>query len=269
MRGFILMSLVLLGGGTRALADCPLRVTVRPLELKKQVKAATTTTELKKLLQPLGMLMLPLSGWEACQGTGVDVASAQLDVFRARLVAADKQDVVLQARGVVCGSVRMLDGVVLIPTEGKDTFCALPLEFLPKLTHSSEHRAVFSFENLTDPGRQVFRVEKVESEVRSEDLALSYWEVQDGQLRSIFSVAWSSSVGLVTREADVKVVLVGKEYPRQLEVQESVRECGGTVDMPSGEQSQTEGCTHARNTERLCYRRESAKEPASYGRCAQ
>ncbi|RKH50310.1 hypothetical protein D7Y23_13785 [Corallococcus sp. AB050B] len=247
-------------------AACPsaLRVVVDPQELKKQVRAATTTAGLRKLLHPLGLD----SAWEQLECLKEEgPASAQLDVFRARILSADTQDVVLQARGLLCEGNKLLAGVVLHPLSAKNTFCAIPMEFLPGSAEGESLRVVFSFENLTDPVRQVFRVEMTETDARNEDETLSYWEAQEGRLRSIFTIKSTSHMGFVHGGTDVKVTPVGDTFPRVLEIKESSTNCGRFTDMPSGESVYDSSCTDAANEVRMCYRRQSPGEPGRYDKC--
>jgi len=103
------------------------RVQVKPQELKKKVRGATSREELKKLLDALGMTV----DWSGLSCTQEVVPSVVLDVFKARLVSAEQQDLVVQARGSVCEGVRLLSGVVLYPLAGKDTWC-FPRQLLIK-----------------------------------------------------------------------------------------------------------------------------------------
>ncbi|RKH90036.1 hypothetical protein D7Y21_08185 [Corallococcus sp. AB045] len=245
---------------------CPpaLRVVVDPQELKKQVRAAKTTTGLRKLLHPLGLD----SAWEQHECLKEEgQVSAQLDVFRARILLADAQDFVLQARGQACDGLKLLDGVVLHPLGGKNTFCAIPMDFLPGVVESQAYRAVFSFENLTDPVRQVVRVEKSDADSRNEYQTLSYWEAQEGTLRSIFTIESGSHMGFVHGATEVKVTPVGDAFPRFLQVKESSRDCGSFVDMPSGESVYESSCRDAENEVRMCYRRKSPGAPGGYDKC--
>ncbi|WP_338261696.1 hypothetical protein [Corallococcus caeni] len=245
---------------------CPpaLRVVVDPQELKRQVRAAKTTVGLRKLLHPLGLD----SAWERQECLKEEgPASAQLDVFRARILSADAQDFILQARGQACDALKLLDGVVLHPLGSKNTFCAIPMKFLPGVVESQSFRVVFSFENLTDPVRQVFRVEQTDADSRNEYQTLSYWEAQEGSLRSIFTIESGSHMGFVHGSTEVKVTPVGDAFPRILEVKESSRECGKVIDMPSGESVYEPSCTDAENEVRMCYRRKSPGAPGVYDKC--
>lgn len=240
------------------------RVVVEPQELKKQVRASETTDGLRKVLRPLGLD----AAWgqlECLKKEGP--TSAQLDVFRARIVSADAQDFVLQARGQLCEGMKLLAGVVLHPLGEKNTFCAIPMEFLPDATESESRRVVFSFVNLTDPVRQVFKVEMTETDARNEDETLSYWEAQEGRLRSIFTIKSTSHMGFVHGGTDVKVTPVGDTFPRVLEIKESSTNCGRFTDMPSGESVYDSSCTRAANEARMCYRRKSPGAPGSYDEC--
>ncbi|MBN9683610.1 MULTISPECIES: hypothetical protein [unclassified Corallococcus] len=252
---------------SRASPDaCPLalRVVVEPQELKKQVRGAKTVSGLRKLLHPLGLD----SAWERQECMKEDgAASAQLDVFRARIVSADAQDIILQVRGQACDGLKLLDGVVLHPLGAKNTFCAVRMEFLPGVVESQAFRVVFSFENLTDPVRQVFRVEQHDADSRNEYETLSYWEAQEGALRSIFTIESGSHMGFVNGATEVKVTPVGDAFPRFLQVKESSRDCGGFVDMPSGESVYEDSCRDAENEVRMCYRRKSPGAPGVYDKC--
>ncbi|QDF04727.1 hypothetical protein BHS04_16170 [Myxococcus xanthus] len=77
---------------------CPAerRVTVSPDTLKKQLRAATTTAEVKKLLAPLRFEF----GWDQADSCKAESAPAAvtLDVFRARIMSSETVDVVLQMR---------------------------------------------------------------------------------------------------------------------------------------------------------------------------
>ncbi|MHA7632797.1 hypothetical protein [Corallococcus sp. M7] len=244
---------------------CPpaLRVVVEPQELKKQVRAAKTTAGLRKLLHPLELD----SAWERMECLKEEgPASAQLDIFRARILSADAQDFVLQARGQLCDGLKLLDGVVLHPLSGKNTFCAIPMEFLPGVVESQAFRVVFSFENLTDPVRQVFRVEKTDADSRNEYQTLSYWEAQEGSLRSIFTIESGTHMGFVHGSTEVKVTPVGDAFPRILQIKESSRDCGTFIDMPSGESVYDSSCTDVENEVRMCYRK-SPGAPGGYDGC--
>ncbi|MBZ4333138.1 hypothetical protein [Corallococcus sp. AS-1-12] len=244
---------------------CPpaLRVVVDPQELKKQVRAAKTTAGLRKLLHPLG-LDSPWERQECLKEEGP--ASAQLDVFRARILSADAQDFVLQVRGQVCDGMKLLTGVVLHPLSGKNSFCATPMGFLPGVVESQAFRVVFSFENLTDPVRQVFRVEETDADSRNEYQTLSYWEAQEGALRSIFTIESGSHMGFVHGSTEVKVTPVGDAFPRFLQIKESSRDCGKFIYMPSGESVYETSCTDAENEVRMCYRK-SPGASGGYDKC--
>jgi hypothetical protein len=250
-------------------ASCPKgrRVQVKPQELKKKVRKAASAAELETLLEPLGMT----TEWrkEAC--TQKDKPSVVLDVFRARLFSAEKQDLVLQARGEVCaqGLVALLDGVVLHPLEGQDTFCAIDIPFLPGVLNNFHGKTVFGFEKLTDPVRQVFRVDSATVDARNTTEELSYWEVQEGELRSIFSMMTSGEhLGFVNSAASAKVTVQGSRFPRELHIQESTRSCGRFVDMPSGESVYSQDCTEASNELRLCYQRAPNGPHSAYTECS-
>jgi hypothetical protein len=239
------------------------RVQVKPQELKKKVRAATSGAELKALLEPLGMN----TEWIQDECTKREQPSVVLDVFRARIMSADAQDFVLQARGRVCESVSLLDGVVLHPLEGKDTFCAIGMPFLPGVPDAYHRSITFGFENLTDPVRQVFRVESTREDPRNTYGELSYWEAQGGELRSIFSIESGEHMGFQNAASSVKVTARGSGFPRELHIQESSRSCGRFVDMPSGHTSYTSDCTEAVNEVRQCYQRASPGDSGRYGEC--
>lgn len=240
------------------------RVQVKPQELKKKVRAASSAAELKTLLAPLGMT----TEWMKDECTKTEKPSVVLDVFRARIVSADAQDFVFQARGDVCASLQVLDGVVLHPLEGQDTFCAIPMPFLPRVPDNFHRSTTFGFENLTDPVRQVFKVESKREDSRNTYEELSYWEAQGGELRSIFFIESGEHMGFENAVSSVKVTVRGSGFPRELRLEEESRSCGRFVDMPSGDTVHTTDCTEASNEQRLCYRRASPGGPGTYEKCA-
>ncbi|MCE9672883.1 hypothetical protein LY474_34265 [Myxococcus stipitatus] len=250
---------------------CPAkrRVTMSPQVLKKQLRAATKATEVKKLLAPL-QLGLRWSDAEACVEESAP-AEVVLDVFRARILSADTEDFVLQARGVVCGSLPMLAGVVLHPLAEKGVYCLTEMPFLPGMETSYSNyppKVVFAFENLTEPVRQVFRVDFHQESTRSEDSAISYWEAREGTLEEIFKLESQSGVSFTfSTSSDVSVSAEGKEFPRQLRLKESVRNCGREITLPSGAVEHDNECSEASNEALYCYKRTAPDAPASYEKC--
>jgi hypothetical protein len=229
---------------------------VKPQAQKKKFRAATSFTEFKELLAPVGMPTDWLKDDFTCSPP--DTTQVTLDVFRARLVSADKEDFVLQARGEVCGNM-ILVGTLLHPLAEADTFCSIDLAFLPgRAPYNST--ITFGFENLTDPVRQVFKVNDAGMpDGRNPAQDLSYWEVQGGKLRSIFSITTSfeTAGSPIFSSSSAEVTVVGSTFPRELKIDESSASCGGTVEMPSGAQVTKTGCTEASNAQRMCYQRSS------------
>jgi hypothetical protein len=239
---------------------------VKPPELKKKVRGATSRTELKRLLGSLGM-NTEWNGLSCSKKEEEEPPSVVLDVFKARLVSAEQQDLVVQARGQVCEEARLLSGVVLHPLEGKDTYCAMDMPFLPGLPDTYHRKTVFGFENLTDPVRQVFKVDSEREDSRNNYFELSYWEAQDGELRSIFTLPTGEHRGFVNEVSTAKVTVQGTGFPRQLLIEESSRSCGKFVDMPSGDSVYTSDCTEVSNEKRECYQRDPRTGRAGYAEC--
>jgi hypothetical protein len=226
-----------------------LLVRVKPQEQKKKFRKATTPAEAKALLEPLGLLTNWANDIATCPAdTRTELA---LDVFKARIVSASTEDFVLQARGTVCDR-RILVGTVLHPLAGTDTFCALPLPFLPGEPTEYDRGTTFGFEHLTDPVRQVFKVESQREDGRNSEHTLEYWEAQEGELRSLFSISSGESIGFIGGVSSAEVSVEGS-YPRVLRIDESSESCGRFVDLPSGATSYTTGCTRAENSARWCY----------------
>jgi hypothetical protein len=239
------------------------RVQVKPQELKKKVRGATSREELKKLLDALGMTV----DWSGLSCTQEAAPSVVLDVFKARLVSAEQQDLVVQARGSVCEGVQLLSGVVLHPLAGKDTWCAIAMPFLPGLPGEYHRKTVFGFVNLTDPVRQVFKVDSEEEHPRNTSVDLSYWEVQQGELRSIFGITSNVYSGFTHGASIAKVTPQGTDFPRQLLIKESTTECGKFVEMPSGDSVYTGDCTEVSNEQRQCYQRDPRSGRTAYAEC--
>lgn len=235
-------------------ASCPKghRVQVDPQEMKKKIRAATSPALLKPLLERLGMN----TEFMKLDCERAEPLSVVLDIFRARIVSADTRDFVLQTRGDICEG-QLLSGVVLHPLDDKGHFCAIKLSFLPDVLSGQEsrHSTTFGFENLTDPVRQVFRVDDGESESHGEQSDLSYWEAQNGELNSIFSAHSQNGVsaaqnGWYTEALVSTVEVVGKDFPRKLRLEESASNCQ-PVTLPSGEAVQQ--CAESKHTKTLCY----------------
>ncbi|MCP3102743.1 hypothetical protein LZ198_28090 [Myxococcus sp. K15C18031901] len=266
--------LVLLGGAPEVLAESPRqggvpamsatgecpssrRVTAKPQELARRVEAAKSTREVRELLQSVGM------GVALACGQGEAVASARLAVSRARLLSAEVEDFVLLAEGTVCGEEKLLDGVVLHPTGAADSFCVVPMPFLPGLVEPGHSSTGVIVENLTDPVRQVLRVVTVRRAVHE----WAYWEGEAGALRSIFSVTWGFFGGDDRREMTAKVSTVGSGFPRELEVRESIRESARFAKSSRGGRAYEPGSRTKERTYRLCYRREAPEDPRAYAPC--
>ncbi|HEX5753670.1 MAG TPA: hypothetical protein VFZ09_46200 [Archangium sp.] len=242
------------------------RVQVKPQELKKKVRGATSRTELKQLLGSLGM-NIEWNGLSCSKKEEEEPPSVVLDVFKARIVSAEQQDLVVQARGRVCEEAQLLSGVVLHPLEGKDTHCAIDMPFLPGLPDTYHRKTVFGFENLIDPVRQVFKVDSQREDSRNTYFELSYWEAQDGELRHIFSISTGEHMGFMNGVSTAKVTAQGAGFPRQLLIKESSRTCGNFVDMPSGESVYTSDCTEVLNEQLQCYQRDPKTGRAGYAEC--
>jgi len=250
--------------GASSTGECPSsgRVTVTPEVLARKVDAARSTAELRALLQTvhLGAAL----DEKACREADALLAP-RLDVSRARIVSAGAEDVLLLARGTVCGTQALLAGVVLHPVGAADTFCAIPLPFLPGLAEPGRVSTEVTVENLTDPVRQVLRVT---TSLPSAE-ALSYWEWQAGALRSIASVKWGSFRGERRRESKATVSVVGAGFPRELEVQESVREWARSAKSSRDGRVYEPGSRTKKRTYRLCYRSESPGSPGAYVECPE
>ncbi|WP_342379535.1 hypothetical protein NVS55_08670 [Myxococcus stipitatus] len=221
------------------------RVTLVPKALKTQLGAATRFAEVKKLLAPL-RLAFEGNSYASCEKDAP--ASVVLDVFRARIVSAETEDVVLQARGKICDDQPFFAGMVLHPLAEKNAYCALSMPFLPGGLESSyglEHKLVFAFENVTDPVRKAFKVE-YSSCHRFCDHVVSYWEARDGALRSLFELEWSDG-------SSASISLEGKEFPRKLRLIETSSRCGSEVTLPSGAVERLPGCDEASNEVLYCY----------------
>ena len=239
-----------------------LRVRVKPPELKTKVRTARSSVDLKALLAPLGITT------EWMRSTCTEAPSVVLDVFQARIVSADTRDFVLQARGMVCGDTRLLDGVVLHPLEEPDTFCAIDMPFLPGMPDAYQVRTTFGLETLTDPVRQVFRVESKTSDSRNETESLEYWEAYDGELHLLFIIPTKNEhMGFVNSVSSAKVTVGGSGFPRELLIEESVRNCGRFIDLPSGERALTNDCTEATNEARWCFQRAPSGGAGGYRVC--
>ena len=142
-------------------------------------------------------------------------------------------------------------GAVLHPLAEADTFCAIDMPFLPG-EPDGFHQSTFGFEHLTDPVRQVFKVKLQRADSRNSEDTLEYWEAQEGELRSLFSISSGESIGFMGGVSSAEVTLEGG-YPRVLRIDESSEACGRFVDLPSGATSYEGGCTKAENTARWCY----------------
>ncbi|NTX66193.1 hypothetical protein HUA74_36600 [Myxococcus sp. CA051A] len=251
---------------------CPLeqQVTVLPKALKKQLGAATRSAEVKKLLEPLH-LETRWDMYSSCDAD--DPASVVLDVFRARIVSAETEDVVLQARGTMCGQEQFIAGAVLHPLAEKNAYCSINMPFLPGKPESSISYAptkiVFAFENLTDPVRKVIRVELVACP-RFCTSEFSYWEAQDGSLKKIFGIEWGSGSDFSgSTNSNVSVSAEGKEFPRKLRVKESVESCGSTVTLPSGEIAHSSACDEASSEAIYCYQRNEPQLTGTFNECGR
>ncbi|MCE9671622.1 hypothetical protein LY474_27825 [Myxococcus stipitatus] len=248
----------------RSTVECPSarRVKAVPEVLARQVAAEKSTPALRALLQSVH-LGGPLEA-KACREATVP-ASARLELIRARVLSVDSEDLLLVARGTVCGEETLLEGVVLHPSGAADTFCAIPLPFLPGLAEPGRFSTEVTVENLTDPVRQVLRVTTNLQSVEE----LSYWEWQAGALRSIASVKWGIFRGERRRESTAKVSVVGAGFPRELEVQESVREWARSAKSSRDGRIYEPGSRTKKRTYRLCYRRESPGSPDAYVECPE
>ncbi len=254
-------------------APCPKARIVKgkPKELQKKLRKTTAAAELKKLLEPWGLL----TGWKedtaACPAQAADQIT--LDVFRARIVTVDQEDFVLQARGRLCDRA-LLSGKVLHPLAEADTFCAIDVPFLPgeKPYHID---TTFGFEHLTHPVRQVFKVVDRISPTGGHEggsSELSYWEAQKGKLQPIFSIETSTSTAgsSIAESSDAKVTVVGDTFPRELQIDESHESCGVLTEMPSGEYAESTGCSSAENQSRYCYQRPDGERDTrtfAYSKC--
>ncbi|MCP3105166.1 hypothetical protein LZ198_40490 [Myxococcus sp. K15C18031901] len=246
------------------------RVTVVPQALKKQLGAATTTAEVKKLLAPL-QLGLP---WDAEACTKAETpAAVKLDVFRARIISADTEDLVLQARGKVCEYLTLLAGAVLHPLGEKNTYCLTKMPFLPGMETSYSNfppEAVFAFENLTDPVRQAFKVDAHQGDVHGESNAISFWEAEAGSLVELFKLEWTDGAFTVfSSSSEVTIRVEGKEFPRQLRLEEATRSCGTQTTLPSGELVVDSECSEASSESVYCYKRTRPDVPAAYEKCGE
>lgn len=251
---------------------CPAerRVTVSPDTLKKQLRAATTTAEVKKLLAPLHFEF----GWDQADSCKAESAPAAvtLDVFRARIMSSETVDVVLQVRGKVCEYLPLLAGVVLHPLAEKNVYCLTGMPFLPGLDTSysdSPPRVVFAFEYLTDPVRQVFKVDFYRESSRSEESVISYWEAQEGTLEEIFKLGVLTGVAsaVVSTSVEMSIRAEGKEFPRRLRLRERARNCGKEVTLPSGAVQYDNECSEASNEVVYCYKRTGPQSPGVYVEC--
>ncbi|WP_143097497.1 hypothetical protein [Myxococcus fulvus] len=242
-----------------------------PKALKKQLGAATRSAEVKKLLEPLH-LELQWNRYASCEEDAP--ASVVLDIFRARIVSAEMEDIVLQARGKICNNEAFFAGVVLHPLTEKNVYCSMNMPFLPGKPESAGSdpdatRIVFAFENLTDPVRKVIRAELNDCPrfCRSE---LTYWEAQDGALQEIFRIEWDSGAGPHgSSNTSVSVSAEGKEFPRKLRLKESVESCGSQVTLPSGATAYTSECNEASSEAVYCYQREEPRGPGRFNACGR
>lgn len=245
------------------------RVTVLPRVLKKKLSAAKESAEVKKLLEPL-QLGLPWDRFGSCIKQNAP-ASVTLDVFRARLLSAETEDFVLQARGSVCDNVLLLAGVVAHPLEEKNLYCLMKMPFLPGMNESYAPTVVFAFENLTHPLRHVIKVDSEEGQPSSMQYALSYWEAQGGSLEKIFGLEWSSgSDALGSGGSSVEVSAEGKAFPRQLLLKESTGGCKWeTIELPSGKTEAVSNCDEASSEAVYCYKPTGSQGPGGYTECGR
>ncbi|AKF85070.1 hypothetical protein MFUL124B02_08855 [Myxococcus fulvus 124B02] len=245
------------------------RVTVVPKTLKKQLGAATRSAEVKKLLEPFH-LELKWNRHSSCKEDAP--ASVVLDIFRARIVSAETEDIVLQARGTLCGNAAFFAGVVLHPLAEKNVYCSMNMPFLPGEPESAGNgpdapRIVFAFENLTDPVRKVIRAELNDCP-RFCHSELTYWEAQEGALKEIFRIEWDSGASHYgSSNTNVSVSAEGKEFPRKLRLKESVESCGSQVTLPSGAIGYTSECDEASSEVVYCYQREEPQGPGRFNEC--
>ncbi|TQF11438.1 hypothetical protein FJV41_34160 [Myxococcus llanfairpwllgwyngyllgogerychwyrndrobwllllantysiliogogogochensis] len=251
---------------------CPLeqQVTVLPKVLKKQLGAATRFAEVKKLLEPL-LLETRWDMYSSCKED--DPVSVVLDVFRARIVSAETEDVVLQARGKMCGQEQFITGAVLHPLAEKNAYCSINMPFLPgkpeQSTSYDPTKIVFAFENLTDPVRKNIRVELVDCP-RFCHSELSYWEAQDGSLVKIFGIEWGSGGDYSgSSSSSVSVTAEGKEFPRKLRLKESFESCGSMVTLPSGEIAHSSACDEASSEAIYCYQRNGSQLTGTFNECGR
>jgi len=256
--------------------ECPggRRVTFEPKAAKKAFQAAKTAKELEPLLRALALK----TAEKASSCVEQEPSRAAVDVFKAALFGSEKRDLVVQARGWMCGA-KLLDGVVLRRAGGEaNVWCAFPLPFLPGLVdmeYLGEHRLTFGFVNLTDAKRQTVRVDSYESQRGTgmfEEESTSFYDVDPGTgaLRELFTLEASSGRGGFTSESqstDIRVSVVeDAHFPRKLKVEERGSVCPGPyqkVPMPSGEvEVPSNGeCTTASETYLACL------EGARYERC--
>ncbi|MBM7119251.1 hypothetical protein [Archangium primigenium] len=239
------------------------RVQVKPSDWTAKVRAAPSAGELKSLFTALGLK----TDWAraACGGTPAVVPELQ----DARVLSADTRDVLLQVRGTVCGGTRLLDGVLLHPMGAPDTWCALRLPFLPGVPEASWVRTTVGFEHLTDATRQVIRVDSKTSDGRDDVEALEYWEGGREDVHLIFIVPTKTRhQGVVERASTAKVSPRGEGFPRELFIEETMRDCGQFVDLPSGARALSGTCREESQKTPWCYRRSPARDTGGYHPCA-
>ena len=207
---------------------------------RKKVRAVKTHAELARVLADLGWPGAVPTVSAECPSIVVDVTA---DVFPVRLVDGKTEDLVVQVRGKVCGRTALF-GVVLHPLAESSRSCSLKLPFLPGLLENGSE-VKFGFASLTDPSRQVFRVDSVDVDQTGRTVSVEFWEVQEGRVARIFSGGYyDQEVGFDHSSTEYKLLISGDTFPKRLterrEVTEDSTSGGGT--RHSTESSEKDHC---------------------------
>ncbi len=214
----------------------------------RQVRAQPPPQRMKRLLASVGLPPLPtveaLGEADYCQEELPRLVA--LDRFQVRLSEGPEEERVLWLRFASCGdegpagsAPDVVRGVVLRPL-GPGRWCRIDAPFLNDDTvspYSTEPRLCeppeFSFVHLTSEHSRVFRVVETEAvcygSAHDTTQRLSFWALRGTRMRELFdAVLFQSPLALSgpdsSKSLETRVRLVGKSFPRELAVTESVSE---------------------------------------------